>query len=135
MRSKLATVLVVLGGLLMLLSAYAHAFQGWPAMAEGLAPHPVDAEIRAALAIGWLWGSACMAGLGVLTLGSLPGLRRGERSARIAIAAAGLTWLLFGAGALWWRWPRTHFLAFVVLGAIVLAGLVLDPRRADSPAR
>jgi len=135
MRSKLAAILVVLGGVLMLLSAYAHAFQGWPAMAEGLAPHPVDAELRAALAIGWIWGSACMAGLGVLTLGCLRGLRRGERSARIATAVAGFTWLLFGLAALYWRWPKTHFLAFVVLGAIVLAGLLLQPRAAAPSSR
>lgn len=135
MRSKLAAVLLVVGGVLMLLSAFAHAFQGWPAMAAGLAPHPVDPEIHAALAIGWIWGSACMAGLGVLTLCCLPGVRCGERSARIATATAGFTWLLFGLGALYWRWPKTHFLAFVVLGAIVLAGLALQPRGAASPAR
>ena len=100
MRSKLATVLVAVGGVLMLLSACAHAFQGWPAMAEGLAPHPVDPEIAASLAVGWIWGSVCMAGLGALTLLSLPGLRRGERSAVLATVVAGLTWLAFGVGAL-----------------------------------
>jgi hypothetical protein len=127
MRSKLATVLVAVAGLLMLLSACAHAFQGWPAMAEGLAAHPVDPEIAASLAVGWIWGSVCMAGLGALTLLCLPSLRRGERSARLATVVAGLTWLAFGFGALWWRWPNTHFLAFVVLGALAIAGALLQP--------
>lgn len=135
MRSKLATVLVAVGGVLMLLSACAHAFQGWPAMAEGLAPHPVDPEIAASLAVGWIWGSVCMAGLGALTLLSLPGLRRGERSAVLATVVAGLTWLAFGVGALWWRWPNTHFLAFVLLGAVTLGGALLQPRSPAPAAR
>lgn len=133
-RAKVATVLIVLGGLLMLLSSLAHAFQGWPAMEEGLAPHPVDAEIAASLAVGWIWGSACMAGLGALTLACLPGVRRGERSARVATAVAGLTWALFGAGALYWRWPNTHFLAFVLVGGLVLAGVASQPRGGGRPA-
>jgi len=112
-------------GALLLVSAAAHAFAGWPPMARALRAAAVDANIIAALSIGWLFGSAAMAAFGVLVLFSARGNGEREPLARRVVAVVGLTYLLFGAAAFAYRFPNPHFLFFIGMGAaLCAAGLI-----------
>lgn len=115
---------VLLAGVLMLISAAAHAGLGWPPLHAILGEGGVDEGTIGALGAGWLWGSVSMAAFGVVTVMAGLRMRRGDRSLVGPVAAIAVGYLLFGVAALLVR-GSPHFLLFVATGLLV--GLPLLP--------
>ena len=57
-----------IAGLLLLLSACAHAGLGWPAMREELMKVSASPDLMASMSIGWYFGSTAMAAFGAIAL-------------------------------------------------------------------
>lgn len=126
--------LLLVAAIAMLLGGVAHTFVGWPEYAALLLNAGVDAEVSAGLRMGWTWGGACMLACGFICWLAY---RKGSSEVAIRGAAAivGATYLLFGAAATFYRWPRMHFLGFVLMGVIVLLGLTSFPRRVSAATK
>ena len=118
---KARITLGFLSGALLILSAGAHAFLGWPAMSDALAEVGAGADLSGALAVGWYFGSMAMLVFGLVVLGVT--IRRGDRRAVRFIA---LGYLAFGLTAWLLRDLNPHFLLFIVTG--VLLALFSFPR-------
>ena len=56
----------ILAGVLLVLSALAHAFLGWPAMLAGLTEAGAGDDLTGALAVGWYFGSMAMFVFGLM---------------------------------------------------------------------
>jgi hypothetical protein len=117
------SMLVLLAGVVMILSAAAHGLLGWPAMLQALHGAGAPADLAAALSIGWYFGSMAMLVFGVVTVLSALRLRRGDSSGVTTIRVIAAGYVLFGLAAILYRHLNAHFLLFVVTGA--LAGLPL----------
>jgi hypothetical protein len=120
-------------GVLLVASAAAHAFAGWPPLGGALRETGVDPNIIAALSVGWWFGSVAMATFGVLVLLAARRLHGPEPLARRVGLVIGLAYLLFGIAASVYRFPNPHFLFFVAMGA-ALCGVALAAGRARERA-
>lgn len=124
MRATRVPVWIVLvTSVVVFLSAFAHAFLGWPALRPELEGR-VDPDVVGALGAGWHFGSVAMAAFGAIGILCALRMLRGETAFRLPPAVIGLAYILFGGGALVARGVNTHFLAFVLLGALLLGGAV-----------
>lgn len=135
MRRVACQAFVLLAALGMLLGAVPHALSGWPALEAALAPHGVDAATVAALSIGWYWGSVTMLALGLVGLFVYLDLRRGRVTARRYGLAAGGAYLAFGLAAYVGRDFNSHFLFFIVLGALMCGAVAAWPAPANTRER
>lgn len=109
-----ARVLFV-GGVLLLLASAAHAL-GWSQFDGRL--DQVDAETRAALHAGWLWGSLTFGALGATTALAARRWPRGVDPRPAALPAAAAL-LVFGAVGFVARGFDPHYLGFVSLSLLV----------------
>lgn len=114
----------IAGGTLILLSALAHAFLGWPAMAGALAAAGAGEELAGALAVGWIFGSMAMAVFGLIVLETAV---RGRGPAAVRFIAVG--YLVFGLAAWLERDLNPHFLLFIATGVLLALFAFLRPRR------
>lgn len=131
LRRSVCEYAILVLGLLIFLSGFAHAFLGWPQLSSALAAAGVAPDLRGALAVGWTFGSVAMHTLGLLVVLGFFQLRRGNRFARWVAFLVGLMYLLFGLGAYLGRGMSPHFLAFMLIGALLGAAALLwraDPR-------
>ena len=111
---KARITLGILSAALLILSALAHAFLGWPAMSAALAEVGAGADLSGALAVGWYFGSMAMLVFGLIVLGIT--IRRGDPRPVRFIA---LGYLAFGLTAWLTRDLSPHFLLFIVTGALL----------------
>ena len=116
-------MLGIVAGALILLSALAHAFLGWPAMAAALTAAGAGAELSGALAVGWTFGSMAMAVFGLIVLKIA--LSNAERGAVRFIAFG---YLVFGLAAWLERDLNPHFLLFVGTGVLLALFAFSRPR-------
>lgn len=110
---------LALAAALYLLSAVAHGGGGWPAQRAMLGRHGVAGQDLEAMAAGWLFGSACMLGLGMMAAWGVRQARASTAVDTVAHGVMGGTYALFGilaatAGARF----NPFFLLFVVNGAL-----------------
>jgi len=114
---------------LLIFSAAAHAFLGWPPLHVELMAHHVDGDLINALKIGWYFGSVSMLAFGIIVLWfALKIIRKETVSlAPILIIAAG--YLGFGCVAFIKNNFNPHFLIFIVTGVLLVwFALVNAPR-------
>ncbi len=121
------STVVIVAGIVMLLSSLAHAFAGWPAMRAALGETGAPADLTAALAAGWTFGSVAMATFGVVVVLCGLRLRRGDRSGVATVRVVAAAWFLFGVATFVLRDFNPHFLLFVATG-ILAGGPVLTRR-------
>lgn len=122
--SRLSTVTGSLGAILIILSAPAHSLMGWPEIQSELARVNASADLVLGLQVGWHFGGAAMAALGLIVLHLFYSRARGIDASRVpACTVAGL-YLLFGAAALVVSGLDPFFLVFIGPGALVLVGVL-----------
>jgi len=108
-------------GALLMLSAAAHSLLGWPELARELAKLAPSADLARALAIGWHFGGVAMLGFGALVIQGFARALRGRAVDWRPVRVVGLTYVLFGAGALVATGGRPFFLIFLMPGLLILA--------------
>lgn len=114
-------VLILGAGVLMLLSAGAHAGLGLPMMRGALQNVHAGADLVAGFSTGWLLGSVGMATFGLIVIVSALRLRRHDLSGLVPIRIIAAAYLVFGIGAYVALNFESHFLGFIGIG--LLAGL------------
>jgi hypothetical protein len=119
---KLRVALGLVVGVVLLASALAHAFLGWPAMSAALAEIGAGEELVGALAVGWYFGSVAMLVFGLMVFRIAA--RRADPDPARFIAVG---YLVFGGTAWLVRDHNPHFLLFIATG-LLLASFAF-PRR------
>lgn len=118
-------VIGLVGGVLVFLSSFAHAFAGWPFQRNALVAAGVGADLVASLQIGWCFGSVAMAAFGLVVLGIAVARLRRRPAATWPAGVIGAAYVLFGAGVIVAHGFSGHFVGFIVLGLLV-GTLALD---------
>jgi hypothetical protein len=111
---------LLVGGILLVASAGAHAFAGWPPLRALLVQAENDPELVAGLTVGWYFGSVAMLAFGVVVLRDAWMLKHDLAHATGAAAIIGAAYLLFGLRALFYRGFNPHFLGFILIGLVIL---------------
>lgn len=123
---KGTAILGIAAGAVLVLSALAHAFLGWPALHPALAASGVDESLIGAIAVGWYFGSVAMAVFGLIVLVMAVKLLRGRTVDMAPVAVMALGYLGFGLAAFLARDLNPHFLLFIgtglLLGAFAFVG-------------
>ncbi len=127
---KARAILGFLAALLLIASAFAHAFLGWPPFQASLDQAGVDAEVAAALRIGWYFGSLAMLAFGAIAFLAAARAIRGEQAANGSLWIIGTAYTLYGVVAYVVRDFNPHFLLFVVTGLLVASVAALKPAAA-----
>jgi hypothetical protein len=121
---------LILGGIVCWLG-FPHAFLGWPALSQELSRAGVDAGLRNALGAGWVFGSVSMFALGTVVVLASRLLRAGVTAARWIVVTIGEAYFLFGLGAGLHYGFSPHFVAFTLIGTLLLIAMLLwRPARA-----
>jgi hypothetical protein len=108
-----------LAGTLMLLSAAAHGFLGWPALRAELSRTTAPPDLVAGLGIGWWFGSVAMAAFAAIVLHLAWQLWRDQPVSLAPAAIVGAAYVLFGAVAIALQGASPPMISFVVLGALL----------------
>ncbi len=118
MAKARAALGLVAGGML-LLSSGAHTLLGWPSQAGELAKTTTPAELATGLEIGWKWGGVAMLAFGIMVVATFMKRLRGERVWMLPAALIAVSYLAFGAWALYRSNFDPFFFVFVVPGALL----------------
>ena len=121
--SRVSSICLVVAGLLLLLSACAHAGLGWPAMREELLKASASPDLMSSMSIGWYFGSTAMAAFGAIALSAGLGAVTAGGRAYYASLIVGLAYGGFGL-ATYAIYHEVHFLGFVVIGLLAVIGSV-----------
>ncbi len=124
---KARIILGLLAALLLIASAFAHAFLGWPPFQSTLDQAGVDAEVTGALEIGWYFGSLAMLAFGAIVFLAAARAIRGECAANGSLWVIGASYAVYGAVAYIVRDFNPHFLLFVVTGLLGASVAALKP--------
>ena len=115
----------ILAGALIVLSGGAHAFLGWPAIAQRLSVTNAPADLIAGLRVAWQFGGVAMLALGAIVLMTFAPAA-GPRSTRFA-TLIGVLYVAFGG----WALAATRdafFLIFVVPGVLLVTASLAGAR-------
>jgi len=117
---KLKSILGLVAGAILILSAGAHSILGWQAMNERLAQTNAPADLVLGLQAGWQFGGAVMIVLGVLCLNTFLKRFRGQPASTLAPVLISIGYLAFSAWAAVITGGDPFFIVFVV-PAVLLA--------------
>lgn len=124
-KKGVGDALTLVGGILIFAAGIAHGALGWPELSAHIGDR-LEADVRAALGIGWIFGSFAMMALGIILAICFAQFRKGIRTVWAAGFAAGAFYFLFGLGAGLLRSFNAHFVGFMVIGAIAAVGTWLS---------
>lgn len=116
---KSRSVVGLVAGCALLLSAIPHAFMGWPSFEPVLAAASVDVEAVAGLRIGWIYGSFSMAGLGIIVVLAAWSSWRHATPPGSGPVVVAIATLAFGLWAYLGHGMHPHFLLFIAQGLLV----------------
>ena len=117
---KFKSVLGIIAGVILILSAFAHSVLGWKAMGEQLAKTNAPADLVQGLQIGWIFGGVVMIVFGILAISTFVKRFRGEQASTFAPALISIAYLGFAAWAAVITGGDPFFMIFVV-PAVLLA--------------
>lgn len=125
---RIASVLVLVSGIALVVTAFGHAFAGWPPLHASLIRTGVAPEVVRALWAGWHFGSATMLAFGVIVIVAVARTRWGHvpRTAPLFIIAAAC--IGFGVVASLLVGFSSQFLGFIGLGVLLGLGTQLLER-------
>jgi hypothetical protein len=113
-------ILGILAGVTLLASSMAHTWLGWKSLAGRLARTNVPPDLLAGLHIGWVFGGAAMAILGIISVATFVGRLRGARPPLLPVAVIAVIYMAFGAWAIGESGGDLFFLGvFVIPGALL----------------
>ena len=115
----------MLAGVVIVLSAGAHSFLGWPSIAGRLSATNTPADLVRGLRIGWQFGGVAMLAFGAIVLMTFAP-KGGPRSTRSAMLI-GVLYVAFGA----WALASTRdpfFFIFLVPGVLLVTASFASAR-------
>jgi len=117
---KTKSILGLIAGVILLLSAFAHSILGWKAMSDQLAQTNAPPDLVQGLRVGWVFGGVVMLVLGTLSISTFLKRFRGQPVSTFATALVSIAYLAFGAWAMVTTSGDPFFMIFVV-PAVLLA--------------
>ena len=117
---KFKSILGLVAGVILLLSAFAHALLGWKAMSEQLAQTNAPPDLVRGLQVGWVFGGVIMLVFGILCIATFLKRFRGQPVSTFAPALISIAYLAFGAWAMVTTGGDPFFMIFIV-PAVLLA--------------
>ena len=118
--ARTRTVLGLVAGAFLLLSAAAHSLLGWNQLQGELAKANVPADLAFGLKVGWQFGGVAMVVLGVIVLHLFLRRLRGEDVSTLPGLVIAVAYLTFGGWALAASEMEPFFFVFVVPGVLLL---------------
>ena len=110
----------IVAGVLLLASSVAHTWLGWKSLAERLGRTNAPPDLVAGLHIGWAFGGAAMAILGIIVIATFMGRLRGAKPPLLPIAVIAVVYMAFGAWSIAASGGDLFFLGvFVIPGAML----------------
>ena len=116
---KLKSILGIVAGVILILSAFAHSILGWKAMSEQLAKTNAPADLVLGLEIDWKFGGPVMLTLGIIAIHMSLNRWRGRPVSTFAPGLMAIMYTLFGIWAL--AVGRDPFFMIFVVPGILLA--------------
>ena len=113
-------ILGIVAGVMLLASSVAHTWLGWKSLAERIARTNVPPDLQAGLHIGWAFGGAAMAVLGIIAIATFAGRLRGAKPPLLPVGVTAVIYMAFGAWAIAESGGDLFFLGvFVIPGALL----------------
>jgi uncharacterized iron-regulated membrane protein len=116
---KIKSILGLVAGALLILSAGAHSILGWQAMSDRLAQTNAPADLVTGLRIGWMFGGVAMIVFGILCTTTFWKRFRGEAASPSVPAWIASAYLAFAAFAVAATGADPFFLLFLVPGVLL----------------
>jgi hypothetical protein len=129
------SILLMVAGVFMMLSALAHTVLGWSLMRRELIGAGAGDELIEGLGAGWHFGGAAMAAFGLIVLNAGLRLRRLDGSGVVSARVIGACYVMFGLLFFFLRHFNVHFLLFVGTGVLTLAPVLTSRFDAPTPDR
>lgn len=118
------SIVGLIAGALMIVSAAAHCLLGWKELKGALGSTQVPAELIQTLGLGWNFGGVAMLAFGCIVVTLFAQRLRGKTVLLMPANVIGATYAIFGAGALLVTRFDPFFLVFVVPGVMLLIASV-----------
>jgi hypothetical protein len=116
---KIKSVLGLVAGAFLILSAGAHSIIGWKAQSEQLAQTNAPPDLVQGLRMGWLFGGPVMLVLGILCIATFLRRFRGEAAPLLAPVLISIAYIAFAAFAAISTGGDPFFLLFLVPGVLL----------------
>jgi hypothetical protein len=116
---KAKSVLGLVGGAFLILSAFAHSLLGWKAMSEQLAMTNAPPDLVEGLRMGWVFGGPVMLVFGILSISVFFKRFRGQPASTFAPALIAVAYLGFAAWARVVTGGDPFIVLFLVPGALL----------------
>ena len=117
---KFKSVLGLLAGVILILSAGAHSILGWKAMNERLAQTNAPPDLVQGLQVGWMFGGPVMIVFGILCITTFLKRFRGQPASTFAPVLISIAYLAFSVWAAVFTGGDPFFVIFVI-PAVLLA--------------
>ena len=117
---KMKSILGLVAGAFLILSAGAHSILGWKAMSEQLAQTNAPPDLVQGLQVGWIYGGVVMLVFGALCISTFLKRFRGQPVSTFAPALIAVSYIAFSAWAAIITGGDPFFMIFIV-PAVLLA--------------
>jgi hypothetical protein len=121
---KTKSVLGLVAGVILMLSAGAHSILGWKAMSEQLARTNAPPDLVQGLRMGWMFGGPVMLVFGLLCIATFLKRFRGEVAPLLAPVLISITYIAFAAFAAISTGGDPFFMLFLVPGVLLAIALI-----------
>lgn len=108
------------GGVLLILSAVAHAFAGWTPLRGELVRQSASAEVVEALAVGWWFGTTAFLAFGAITLDIAQRLKTEPNTPVAPVMVLGAALFGYGVFASLYSTVTRQLALFVCLGLFMM---------------
>ena len=122
--NRFRSILGLVAGVLMMLSAAVHSFLGWKQLKSELEPLHAPAELVRAIGAGWNFGGAAMLAFGFIVVALFTHRLKGNAVNLRPAIVIGATYAAFGAAAMVVNDFDPFFLVFVIPGVLLLIASV-----------
>ena len=116
---KIKSILGLVAGALLILSAGAHSILGWKAMSERLAQTNAPADLVQGLQIGWMFGGPVMLVFGILCIATFLKRFRGVPAPTLAPVLISIAYIAFAVWAALVTGGDPFFMLFLVPGVLL----------------
>jgi hypothetical protein len=122
--NRFRSILGLVAGVVMMLSAAMHSLLGWKQIKSELAPLHAPADLVRAIGTGWNFGGAAMLAFGFIVVALFAHRLKGSTVTLRPALVIGATYVAFGAAAMAVNDFDPFFLVFVIPGVMLLIASV-----------